>query len=690
MTIQPQSPLESGRGGSPLARFGRGADGSVAIVFAVAAVAMLALVGGAVDYARLTAARAKLQAATDSAVLTVAATAKSYPTLDARLSLAKTTVQTQFQIAPPTTRLTEPVGQYIVSASADVPLTFMKAVGRQTAKIATQSTAVSVGGAGTTEIALALDNTGSMKNVIGDLRTAANNFVNTVFANGGTSVKMSIVPYVAAVNPGLTDMTMVDTQGKSLWNGFWWTNVWVAHAAGCTLDYSTGTSGSSGSGTGLPPVGSGSSGDTGSDASDFIEMLNPFRRHARALFGATTAHAADVTPNTTEPMTAVTVTNPYTGKVSQIPDGFQIFFYDPAYPWVSGRCDQLSNPPLVSHYDLYKRVLDQTGRPVTWKGCVEARPSAAELIYRRDNFGYGYATSPVDYDITDTPPDPANPPSLFVPYFWPDEPDLSITDLSVSIPPGPYDAARSGYHNNYITDGPLASSWGWELRHQQQAGWRLFTYNTKSLGYIKETYPDTYGPNAACPEPLTRLTSDKTLLSSKVNNMGYWYNGGTIISEGLTWAWRTLSPNAPYKDGKAYDAKDNKKIIVLMTDGVNGLASNGDGATFNMSDYSAYGYLGSGRIWQTNLLNTYDALSAHLDKRTLQACTNAKAKGITIYTVLFAHGNLTSTQIANSVSLLTQCASQNGFFYQASDLPSLNTAFATIAGGMSNNVRLVK
>ena len=148
-----------------------------------------------------------------------------------------------------------------------------------------------------------------------------------------------------------------------------------------------------------------------------------------------------------------------------------------------------------------------------------------------------------------------------------------------------------------------------------------------------------------------------------------------------------VNGTAVFRDGRAYGTENNKKIIVLMTDGVNGLAGNGDAGSANISDYSAYGYLG---VWRLGLTTprTYDDVSRFLDERTLTACTNAKAAGVTIYTVLFSHGNLTPAQVTNSTNLLRSCASENGFFYQATDLPSLNNAFVTIAGGLSPKVRL--
>jgi Flp pilus assembly protein TadG len=682
MTLSTQAPIPPRRHARPATRFRHASGGSVAIVFAVAAVAMLGMVGGAVDYSRLTAARAKLQAATDAAALAVAATVKSNTTPDARASLAMATVKAQFQIAPPTTTLTEPAGQYVVAANADVPLTFMKAVGRPTAKIAVQSTSVSVGGSGATEIALALDNTGSMKNVIGDLRSAASTFVNTVFASGGTNIKVSVVPYVAAVNPGLTDMAMVDTTKVNMWHADFLRSALIFPDASCTLSFGSGSSGGS--------VGGSSSGDVGGSALDLIELLNPFRRHARALFGPAQAAAADVTANTIPPYTVSPVTSPTTGKSFQMPAGFKI--WEKQSSSVDGDCDWLRNPWTVSHYELYKRIKKTDGAFASWKGCVEARPTADEMRYMRDTVGW--AVSNVDdYDVKELPPTAANPYTLFVPYFWPDEPDYDHTTGKYTAP-GVYSSAVGGYHNNYMTDTGPPAGWGWKLplTNPEVFGHSIFKYDGTTPAVIKETWPNTSGPNASCPDPVQRLTNNQTTLLNKIANLGYWYNGGTVISEGLMWAWRTLSPNAPYSDGAAYNTAGNTKVIVLMTDGVNGLADNGgSNDSDNKSDYSAYGYMGSTRMWSADRRRTYDDVSAFLDTRTREACWNAKQQGIRIYTVLFNHGTMTSTQVANSVSLLQQCASENAFFYQASDLKSLNDAFSSIAGGIgSGAVRLVK
>jgi Mg-chelatase subunit ChlD len=75
-------------------------------------------------------------------------------------------------------------------------------------------------GKGTIEVALVLDNSGSMAGTyIADLRTAAQNLVNVVFAGaeGTDKVKVAVVPFAASVNVGAANKgaAWMDTGGLS-------------------------------------------------------------------------------------------------------------------------------------------------------------------------------------------------------------------------------------------------------------------------------------------------------------------------------------------------------------------------------------------------------------------------------------------------------------------------------------------
>ncbi len=78
-------------------------------------------------------------------------------------------------------------------------------------------------------------------------------------------------------------------------------------------------------------------------------------------------------------------------------------------------------------------------------------------------------------------------------------------------------------------------------------------------------------------------------------------DGGTNILEGVMWGWRTLSPNAPFADGRNYNWESgrikNRKFIVVMTDGDNvwNALNNPNG-----SIYSPFGYFKDNRLGQAS------------------------------------------------------------------------------------------
>jgi len=131
----------------------------------------------------------------------------------------------------------------------------------------------------------------------------------------------------------------------------------------------------------------------------------------------------------------------------------------------------------ISHYDLFPRILNPNGQSVAWKGCVEARPTKAEQTWLNSNWGGSYAAI-TDYDVTDTAPSASDHLSLFVPYFWPDEPDYNMARWAYQAP-GLYTNGSGGFHNNFINDATYASggttatipaSWGWTLNGNWGAG----------------------------------------------------------------------------------------------------------------------------------------------------------------------------------------------------------------------------
>jgi Flp pilus assembly protein TadG len=638
--------MEEGLRAAPARRFRRpfagDERGAAAIVFTLSLIPVLGLVGASIDYARASKAQTQLRGAVDAASL--AAVKKIGGTYGQRVSAAQGALKANLADAPIDTihlsvnDITTVDGRgVVVDATGAVPTSFMKLLGITTMNIGAKAEAIA-GSVQNSEIALVLDNTGSMMNDMPALKAAATSFVNSVFASGTTSVKMSVVPYVAAVNVGSNfPPAALELTGTAPFQGNVYRTGWVAHMTGCALNPSPAPAVVVPPPPGPPPpvpppLGS----PTGNDRTDLFDGAPKSSDYAslfsgraagdfaRALFGVSRA-AADVTANTIDPIQfysfpLVPPSYPAGLPVAQIPVGYLLY----------GCTLQYAGP--VSNLELFNRLPG-----AAWKGCVEARPSP--------------------YDVTDDPPNPAVRDTMFVPYFAPDEPDSS--------PP-------NKFRNDYLYD--KHSSWaatggappGWYNMTTLQ---NLFKYDGVNVPVIRETPPNTMGPNAHCPDPLLKLTGNKNAILNKINSLSYWAGGGTISSEGLAWGWRTISPNAPFASGAVYG--QTKKYIVLMTDGLNSLVENRPGGTpYVLSDYSAYGWL-----WDTARFTyrSFPHAETMLNTKMQEACTNAKAKGISIFTILFRETD------PATVSLLQSCASSPEQALIASDTSSLNAAFESVA-----------
>ncbi|WP_181706334.1 TadE/TadG family type IV pilus assembly protein [Chthonobacter rhizosphaerae] len=199
-------------------------DGAIAPAFAILLVPLLLAAGAAVDYGRVIDRRAEMQGSLDAGVLAAAstrdvdpATAKSIirAMVDANLSDLDDWV-----IDEPTV-----TADYVRSqAEFTVPTTFMRLMGMDSMSIALVAEARRP--RGKTEVALVLDNTGSMAsgNKIGALRTAAADLVDILEASvsNPADLKIAVVPFVTAVNiksPGAYKDSWIDRTGAALYNG---------------------------------------------------------------------------------------------------------------------------------------------------------------------------------------------------------------------------------------------------------------------------------------------------------------------------------------------------------------------------------------------------------------------------------------------------------------------------------------
>lgn len=321
--------------------------------------------------------------------------------------------------------------------------------------------------------------------------------------------------------------------------------------------------------------------------------------------------------------------------------------------WITGvspYANDLFTTAGTDRFDLFTKL------GTTWGGCVESRPSGGE-----------------DYDITDKPPTPSDPKSMFVPYFAPDEPDDVYTDGAGQV--------WDQYSNSYLPDAVAPGS-DW-ITKQGNVG--------KYTGTPTRVHPWRYmhgvseaGPNKDCPNvPLIRLTTSYNSVKSAIDNLAP--AGNTHIPLGLVWGWHLLSPNAPFSNGVPYGTPNVRKVVILVTDGNNTYWAGGANPSFPVNNetsqstdnsaYTSYGYVWQQRIAQNGGATNDPALA--MNDRLSQLCANMQNAGVTLYTV-----PLRVTD-ANTKAMLQNCASSADKYLEANSGAELKEKFESIAGSIS-------
>ena len=204
-------------------RFLEDRSGNVAITFALAVIPVLGLVGAAIDYSRAVNTRAVLQAATDAAVLQAAQISTSQ-TQTVQQQTIQSVIAARLagsQLSGLNVSITGSGTNIQVRSTGTVPTIMARMLGKTSAPVS--ATAQAVWGVSSIEIALALDNTGSMSEVLGgqtkmqSLITAATNFI-TSMQNASTAqstIKVALVPFDTDVNVGTGNLnaSWVDRSG---------------------------------------------------------------------------------------------------------------------------------------------------------------------------------------------------------------------------------------------------------------------------------------------------------------------------------------------------------------------------------------------------------------------------------------------------------------------------------------------
>ncbi len=255
---------------------------------------------------------------------------------------------------------------------------------------------------------------------------------------------------------------------------------------------------------------------------------------------------------------------------------------------------------------------------------------------------------------------------------------------------------------------------------------------TTNVSATRSTTSQWFGldvsPNSNCSTPaITPLTTNQATLTNAINAMAP--TGLTNLGTGFMWGWRTISGLAtPFFPGATTNVTkslpigpkipvpytyqgppSNTKVMIFMTDGENSWAPfiNSDTNNFGvvnpyLSAYESFGFMtqgrlsnysttcptgatantGSGFVTNGNASGISVAYRCQMDNMLLEACTNAKTAGITIYTVGFS---TSSEQIdAEGLEVLKNCATSPAYAYTASNSQDIVTKFQQIAASITN------
>jgi Flp pilus assembly protein TadG len=202
-----------------------GEDGGVLIMTALSLPLLVMAIGCAIDYSRASLLKTRLQDAADAAVLLAA---KQAPSMNDADLLTATTKAFKANVTDPTAKIdslkiSNGRRKVELTASADAKPTFMGAVAF--ASLPIKSFSASVTADNHYEIALVIDNSGSMgssaggKSKMQSAKDAANKLIDSMMGtqSASTKTKFSIVPFTLAVNVGsqYASASWIDTQGQS-------------------------------------------------------------------------------------------------------------------------------------------------------------------------------------------------------------------------------------------------------------------------------------------------------------------------------------------------------------------------------------------------------------------------------------------------------------------------------------------
>ena len=661
-----------------LRSFARDARGNVALLFALTLIPLLIGVGVAVDYGRALIVRERMQDAADAAGLAIGSWVG--------LSQAdmKTKAQQYFDANYPSSSIgtvgvlnVSFVGSDIqVSVSGQVPTTFMQLANINTVDVGA-STTIAVG-MGTVEVALALDNSGSMSgSKISSLKTAASDLVDALFASAQNSpkadpIKIAVVPFAASVNvgPQYDDASWMDTTGQGKYNAY----ETECYANGGTLNSSGACSVSLGSPT------------VATNNFTLFDSLKDSDGDPVEWAGCVEARPApydttdDAPGDTFVPMFA-----------PDEPDNWTCSTSNCSYAGTTNSKRVYNGAPAGSQ--SYNNYLPDAGTPTT---CAPEFPTVSSLNTSTDVITTSASAAPnngmpVVFQSTGGLPGGLSANTTYYVVSKSGKTfkvSTSSGGSAVNITSNGSGTIRYALAANWTCQSGDANCFGTNMGKSEESGFSgvnvgttpttgaLCKYgapaNKATIASIKVSNYDA-GPNFLCTtKPILPLSTAKATVKARINEMAA--KGMTSIGEGAAWGWRTLSPGAPFAEGRPYGAEENQKVLVLMTDGQNTYTPN---SKFLKSQYDLYGFVARGQLGTTSTNSS--TLTAAMDARTLQTCQNIKGAGIIVYTVAFQIPG----DEGDALTLLKNCASDSEKYFAPNTESELLNAFNAIGKDIS-------
>ena len=706
--------------------------GQVAITFGLTLVPLVTMLGVALDYSNLNKTRTALQTSVDAVAL--GAQQQSITTNAALLSYAQRFV--------PATAATysSTDGSMCVTAQQSISTNFLQFVKISTLTTSASACSINQTATSTTyEIALALDNTGSMgvadlttlKTKMASEITAAKNFVSQMFTSiPTTNMQISLVPFTTAVNVGTqyASASWIDTAGKS---SIHWEN--------------------------FPKLSTTAAPIAAEDAWNPQSRFDLFTQVNQSWAGCveerpqpytlTDTAASAATPDTQfvplfAPDESDTPNTNYSSYNSYLNDsgGYCVpgdiydtndqtgtfkdgttFFGDNQQKLCKYAIKWAANNPststqsaaaqtaIASYYDNLWGVSTNTAnaaaKAVIQNGTYSVNGSNVNFCYSSCyyqqwswNSGWTTIKNTSNWTTTTLPASYVNNPQGSS--WTTSSSTVTTTGWGASSSYSSWNGSGWGYGGSGWGTG---NGWGWGAGSGNSSGFKSSSTNPGQTitGAVSSQYigPNQFniggGANSGCDptlQPVTTLTNNQVTLTANIAKMTA--NGATNLVSGLLWAWRTISPNGPFNTTttpvKPYGTSNNKKIIVFMTDGFNNWEPDD---SQNKGVYSSFGYYHNNRIGsQTVNGSTQTATAsnnrAYLDAAFLQACTNAKNAGIEIYTVAFTISNAPID--AQGQTTVQNCATDSGHYFKATNGTELNSFFQSIGQSVTQSYLRLK